>query len=92
MVEGRVDTAFGHLPLHLSRILAVLDRKAAGQSQDSLGIFVIFAGYLNACVQRILALSKIYTGWGGRLLDCLSRWTLMHRFPSNRHVEMLAVG
>lgn len=89
MVGIGVVALFGHSPLHESRILAVLDSKITGQPQDSLGILVGFAGYLNARVQRILALCKIYTGLRERLLGCFRRWTLMRRFPCNRHIEML---
>lgn len=83
-----VVASFGRLPLHESRILAILDGKVARQFQDSLGILVTLAGYLNACVKCILALSKIYTGLGERLLGSFRSWTLMHRFPSNRHIEL----
>lgn len=80
--------SFGRLPLHESCILAILDSKVAGKSQDSLGILVILAGHLNACVKCILALPKIYTGLGERVLGSFRSWTLMHRFPSNRHIEL----
>lgn len=91
MIGVGVVASFGHSPLHESSILAVLDSKITGQPQDSLGILVVFAGYLNARVQRILALCKIYTGLGEGVLGCFRRWTLMHKFPCNRHVEMLVV-
>lgn len=84
-----VVALFGHSPLHESRILAVLDSEITRQPQDSLGILVGFASYLNARVQGILALCKIYTGLRERLLGCFRRWTLMRRFPCNRHIEML---